>query len=169
MRGEIVSEGPPGADAEVLFLDWISFVMDRMWHVPGTRLRFGLNSILLLLPVVGDVIPTLVSVGILLIGLRSRPVPRIVATRMVLNSLLDASLGWIPLVGDVFDLFFKADTRNVRLLQQYAGQAHEPPSSTWRHWVFVIGVGLGFLCVVGLIVWAGYLLVHMLLTAWRKP
>jgi hypothetical protein len=47
-------------------------------------------------------------------------VPRIVAARMMLNALLDISLGWIPLVGDVFDLYFKADTRNVRLLQQYA-------------------------------------------------
>ena len=49
------------------------------------------------------------------------------AVEDTLNSLLDAGLGWIPVVGDLFDAFFKADTRNVRLLQAYAGRVASPP------------------------------------------
>jgi hypothetical protein len=104
----------------------------------------------MLLPVLGDIIPSLISVVILLVGLNHYRVPRIVATRMVLNTFLDAALGWIPILGDLFDLFFKADTRNVRLLQQYAIPGQGKPPATWRHWVFVIVVLLAFgvLCVL---------------------
>jgi len=130
-------------------LDKLSFVMDRLYQVPGTRLRLGLNTILLLVPVLGDILPSLLSVLILMVGLNHYRVPRIVAARMVLNTCLDAALGWIPILGDLFDLFFKADTRNVRLLQEYAGQGEGRPRATWQHWVFVIGVLLffGALCL----------------------
>lgn len=168
LRGEILSAGAPDPHARALFLDWISFIMDRWFQVPGTRLRFGLNSILLLLPVLGDIIPTLISVAILLVGLRSYQVPRIVAARMVLNSLLDASLGWIPVLGDLFDLFFKADTRNVRLLQEYAGLSEHPPRATWRHWIFVVGVLLCFLIVLALVTWATIALGYWLVGLFRR-
>lgn len=168
LRGEIVSEGGPSPDVKAATLDWISYVMDRLFEIPGTRLRFGLNSLFMLLPVLGDIIPTLVSVGILLIGLRSYRVPRIVAARMVLNSALDASLGWIPIFGDLFDLFFKADTRNVRLLQEYAGVSEHPPRATWRHWLFVIAVLIGFLILIGLIIWASVALVYWLVATLRR-
>ncbi len=143
-------------------LDLISFVMDRLVQVPGTRLRIGLNSLALLLPVFGDVITSLVSVGILVIGLTSYRVPRIVAVRMALNTLLDTSLGWIPVVGDLFDMFFKADTRNVRLLQEYLGHGTRPPRSTWRHWVFVLGLLVAFGVVLALVILGIVALVHLI-------
>ncbi len=152
-EGEVLLAGsepePPGPAA---LLDLISFVMDRLVQVPGTRLRVGLNSLALLLPVFGDVITSLVSVGILVIGLTSYRVPRIVAVRMALNTLLDTSIGWIPVVGDLFDLFFKADTRNVRLLQEYLGRGERPPRPTWRHWAFVLGLLAAFVAVLALII-----------------
>jgi hypothetical protein len=148
LEGEILLP-PRQINSPVEFLDLVSFLMDRCFIVPGTDVRFGLNAIFLLLPVLGDVIPGLVSLGILAIGLHSYRVPRIVAARMVVNSLLDISIGWIPVVGDLFDLWFKADTRNVRLLQQYIGTSAEPPPATWRHWLFVLGViGLTLLVLV---------------------
>jgi hypothetical protein len=119
-------------------LELVSLVMDRLFSVPGTELRFGLNSLLMLVPVLGDTIPTVVSIGILMVAFLHYRVPRIVAVRMVLNSALDASLGWIPVIGDAFDLFFKADTRNVRLLEQYVGTAAPKIRSTWGDWFFVI-------------------------------
>jgi hypothetical protein len=154
--GEIVSSAPTPLES----LDRISFVMDRLFEIPGTRLRLGLNTFLLLLPVLGDIIPSLVSVLILIIGLNHYRVPRIVAARMVLNTILDAALGWIPIVGDLFDLFFKADTRNVRLLQQYAGPTQSTPS-TWHHWLFVV---LVLLCLGALFV--GLVLGAFLLIRW---
>jgi hypothetical protein len=138
-------DSPSGST--LAMLDFISLVMDRWLPVPGTRWRVGLNSLLLLLPVVGDVFSSAVSFGILLVGLGNYRMPRIVAARMVLNTLLDTVLGWIPVVGDVFDFFFKADTRNVRLLQEYLGHAEQTATSLWRHWVFVLSL-LGVLVLV---------------------
>jgi hypothetical protein len=158
-----VTRLPPKQPPPVLeLLDWLSLVMDRAFQVPGTDVRFGLNSLLMLLPVLGDVIPTMVSVAILAVGLRHYRVPRIVAARMMLNSAVDASLGWIPVFGDLFDLWFKADTRNVRLLMQYAGQDAEHPPSTWRHWLFVLAAVAGLLVLVVLLVLGAIGLVRLI-------
>jgi hypothetical protein len=146
-------------------LDGLSLLMDRLFQIPGTRVRFGLNSIFLLLPVLGDVIPTLVSALILAIGLSHHRVPRIVAARMVFNTLLDAALGWIPIFGDLFDLWFKADTRNVRLLMEYASADARRSPSTWRHWLILLGALAGLLLILTLVVLGTIYLVHLLLQA----
>jgi uncharacterized protein DUF4112 len=155
LKGQVLFGPPPGEQPQqpmLALLDLVSFVMDRLVEVPGTKVRVGLNTLLLLLPVVGDAFSSAVSVFILTVGLSVFKVPRIVAARMMMNSLIDASIGWIPVVGDVFNLWFKADTRNVRLLMQYAGKTDAEQPSTWRHWAFVLGMGLGFLLVLSLIV-----------------
>ena len=163
LQGEIVEDEPARPPTQAAVLDLISFIMDRMFQIPGTRTRAGLNAILLFIPILGDIIPALVSAGIVVVGLTNYRVPRIVAARMVLNSLLDITLGWIPVAGDLFDLFFKADTRNVRLLQQYGGWSQEPPPSTWRHWLVVLGMlGLVGLILV-LLVLGGLALVQWLI------
>jgi hypothetical protein len=143
LAAEIIADftrGRSSGQSPLTQLDRLSYVMDRWFAVPGLRLRFGLNTILLLLPVVGDLVPSLVSLAILVIGLKHYRVPRIVAARMMVNVCLDSALGWIPLLGDLFDLFFKADTQNVRLLQEYAGDGHGQQRPLWRHWVFVVSV-----------------------------
>jgi Domain of unknown function (DUF4112) len=159
LRGEIV-EGVPRAASPLEVLDLVSYVMDRCVEVPGTNIRVGLNALLPFLPVLGDIIPAMVSLGILLVGLNHYRVPRIVAARMVLNSLLDIALGWIPLFGDLFDVWFKADTRNVRLLQEYAGTSGPPPRATWRHWLFVVGVVGAAVVIVVLLVLAAAALIE---------
>ena len=145
---------PAAGQSPLARLDRLSYVMDRWFAVPGTRLRFGLNTLLLLLPVFGDLVPSAVSVAILVIGLKHYRVPRIVAARMVANACLDSAVGWIPVVGDLFDLFFKADTQNVRLLQEYAGEGSAQPRALWRHWAFVIVVSL-VLCLVCVLIGLG--------------
>jgi hypothetical protein len=150
LRGEVVSEGGKPPDPLVAFLDFVSFLMDRLVQVPGTKMRVGLNAPLMAFPVLGDIIPSMISFAILAVGLSHYRLPRIVAARMVFNSLLDASLGWIPVVGDLFDVWFKADTRNVRLLQEYAGA--EAPPATWRHWLFLLALLGGFVLLMVLIV-----------------
>jgi hypothetical protein len=162
-EGEVLLAGEPReSPGPAALLDLVSFIMDRLVPVPGTRLRVGLNSLALLLPFLGDVITSLVSVVILVVGLASYRVPRIVAVRMVLNTLLDTSLGWIPIIGDLFDLFFKADTRNVRLLQEYLGHGARPPRPTWRHWAFVLALLAVFVAVLALIVVGLVALVHLI-------
>jgi Domain of unknown function (DUF4112) len=159
LQGEVL-DAPRQINSPVEFLELVSFLMDRCFVLPGTDVRFGLNAIFLLLPVLGDVIPGLVSLGIIAIALHSYRVPRIVAARMVINSLLDISIGWIPVVGDLFDMWFKADTRNVRLLQQYIGTGEEAAPSTWRHWLFVIAVIGGTVLVLVLLVLGVIAFIH---------
>jgi len=134
-----VIERPKETGTLLDFLDLLSFLMDRCFTVPGTQMRFGFNSLLLFVPVAGDALAGMISFLILSVGLSHYRVPRIVATRMVLNSLLDTTMSGIPVVGNLFDVYFKADSRNIRLLKEYVGQGNQQPS-TWRHWLFVVGL-----------------------------
>jgi hypothetical protein len=150
-------------------LDLVSFIMDRMIEVPGTKVRVGLNTLLLLLPIVGDAFSSAISAAILTIGLSVFRVPRIIAVRMMMNSLIDASIGWIPVLGDVFNLWFKADTRNVRLLIEYAGRTEQEPPSIWKHWLFVIGMTLLFLVILTLIGMGAWSLIVLAVRALQAP
>jgi hypothetical protein len=100
-------------------LERLAWLMDRAFHIPGTRIRVGLDAILGLLPVGGDVLTGLVQAGLVLVALRYYKVPKIVAGRMAANVLIDIAVGAIPLLGDLFDVGFKANTRNIRLLDDY--------------------------------------------------
>jgi len=100
-------------------LERLAWLMDRAFHIPGTRIRVGLDAVLGLLPVGGDVLTGLVQAGLVLVALGHYKVPKTVALRMVANVLLDIAVGAIPLLGDLFDIGFKANTRNIRLLDAY--------------------------------------------------
>jgi hypothetical protein len=134
-------------------LDGLSCLMDRCFEVPGSRFRFGINSFLLLLPGLGDAIASMISLFILSIALGHYRVPRIVAARMVINWLLDSAISSLPVVGNLWDVWFKADTRNVNLLRPYVSDEYERPPSTWGHWVFVGGVLLLFVAALALVAW----------------
>src|SRR5262245_11982473 len=131
----------PRKDTALDLLEHISFLMDRVFEVPGSKARFGINSLLLLMPGVGDLIASAISMLILFIGLHHYRVPRIVATRMILNTLVDSVISAIPVVGNLWDVWFKADTRNVNLLREYVARGDtDPTPSTWRHWLVVLSV-----------------------------
>ncbi len=163
LTGVVVNEGGPLAHRTPLeFVEWLSFTMDRMWEIPGTQIRFGVNSLLLLLPGLGDLAAMAVSATILAVALGHYRVPRIVAARMVLNVLLDTLISGIPVIGNVWDVFFKADSRNVRLLREYAGEGGAAPRPMWRHWVFVASVLGAAVLLVALIAAAVALVVAWL-------
>jgi hypothetical protein len=172
LQGEVLFGPAPAHSAQqpmLALLDLVSFVMDRLVEVPGTKVRVGLNTLLLLLPIVGDAFSSAVSAAILTIGLSIFRVPRIIAVRMMMNSLIDASIGWIPVLGDVFNLWFKADTRNVRLLMEYAGRTEREPPPTWKHWLFVIGMALLFLLILTLIGIGAWTLIVLTVRALQAP
>ncbi len=100
-------------------LERLAWLMDRAFQIPGTRIRLGLDALLGLLPVGGDLLTGAVQAGLVLVALRHYKVPKTVAARMVANVLLDTAVGAIPLLGDMFDIGFKANTRNIRLLEAY--------------------------------------------------
>ena len=98
-------------------------VQDELFRIPGTRIRFGLDALIGLIPGAGDVFTSGVSVYVLLEATRMGASPSVIA-RMAGNILLDLLFGAIPLLGDVFDVGWKANVRNVRLLERFAVDPH---------------------------------------------
>lgn len=89
------------------------------YRVPGTDFRFGLDAVIGLVPGIGDFLGMLLGLAVVLEGVR-QGIPRPVLLRMLFNIWLDGAVGSIPLIGDVWDFWFKANRRNLRLLQKYA-------------------------------------------------
>jgi hypothetical protein len=113
-----------------------SALLDSAFRIPGTSLRFGLDPILGLFPGLGDVLTPAFSALLLVHGVRLR-VPRVVLVRMLMNAALDFVLGAVPVVGDLFDIGWKANLRNLALLERHA-RPGIPPST--GDWIFVFGV-----------------------------
>jgi len=118
-------------------LRMVAFIMDNLFTVPGTKLKFGLDPILGLIPGLGDTSSAFVSC--LSIGLAAKEgIPRIALVRMALNVILNALGGAIPGLGDLFSLWFKSNQRNYELLLKYTSQKN--PASTRADWMFVISL-----------------------------
>ena len=120
------STSPLPSAAVARNLERVAWLMDRAVRIPGTKITLGLDALLGLLPIGGDVLTGFVQAGLVLVALKHYHVPKSVAARMVGNVLLDITVGAIPLVGDVFDVVFKANTANLRLLEPYRGNRDAP-------------------------------------------
>lgn len=119
-------------------------LLDEAVTIPGTRIGLGLDAVLGLVPGVGDTAGLVLSAGIVMQAARLG-VGGSVLARMVMNVAIDAVVGAIPFVGDLFDVGWKANVRNVRLLQE----ALAAPGATRRASALVVaGVALGLLAIV---------------------
>ena len=98
-------------------IERLAITMDAAIRIPGTRIRFGADSLIGLVPGVGDFAGAGVS-AYLIWEARRLGLPGSVISRMVANAAVDAFIGSVPLVGDVFDLFYKANMRNVLLMRR---------------------------------------------------
>ena len=97
----------------------IAHYMDDLFTVPGTERRVGLDPLVGLVPGLGDAAGAVATAGLVIDGIRYR-VPFVVLLRMAFNLVLDMTIGAIPLLGDAFDFFFRANIRNERLMQKSA-------------------------------------------------
>lgn len=132
-------------------LDKLSWWLDQSFRVPGTRFRFGLDALIGLVPFAGDA----VGLGLSLWVMREAHqcgAPRPLLLRMGGNALMDALAGFVPVVGDVFDFFFKANRRNAELLREHLDLQLQPPPRSAR-WIRLVA---GLLAAAGL-----YLLFRM--------
>ncbi|HTZ03778.1 MAG TPA: DUF4112 domain-containing protein [Xanthobacteraceae bacterium] len=99
-------------------LDLLATAFDTAFILPGTNVRFGVESLLRLVPGVGDALASLLSFY-LLYEARRLGVPRLLLARMLGNVLLEGTVGLVPVAGDAFDVFFRANRRNVALLRTH--------------------------------------------------
>ena len=141
--------GRRSASLEPLFR-WLALIMDNFLRVPGTKLRFGLDPIIGLLPGIGDVTSAIIS-AVAFVHAARCGVPKILLARLAMNILINELVGIIPGLGDAFSFWFKSNVRNYELLRRYSAA---PARSRRSDWIFVIAVlGLLFAIVcAGLIV-----------------
>lgn len=136
-------------------LETLSTYLDGLFKVPGTTWRFGLDSLIGLIPNVGDITTSLVSFYILIAGVRYG-VPKITLVRMAFNIGLDYLVGTIPFFGDAFDFFWKANQQNMDLIRTRGkGQGH----GTTGDYVFVfLIIGILLAVLVGSILLSLFIL-----------
>jgi hypothetical protein len=132
-------------------------LLDTAFELPIVGWRIGLDPIIGLIPGVGDAITTVISLYIVVSALKLGA-PRIVVARMLVNVLIDALLGAVPIVGDVFDLWFKANARNLALFERslIGGQSGRR-GTHWSDWLVVALAVLALGLVVAGAAWLSYL------------
>lgn len=127
------------------FIKLISRLLDTFFVIPGTRIRFGLEPIIGLIPFLGDQVTALISAALLYRSVQHR-LPKIALVRMALNIFINAIVGMVPIVGDIFVLWYKPNIRNYRILQRYAGQTTAVTGGDW--WFVSILIGSTFFLIV---------------------
>ena len=134
-------------------LDLLSHVLDDFIRIPGTSIRFGLDGIVGFIPGVGDLIGGIASC-IIIIAAWTRGVSYVTVSRMVANVAIEVVVGSVPVLGDMFDIAWRANRRNYALL---TGSVYEPRRYTAQSWLF-----LACLCLV----LAALVLLPILLLTW---
>ena len=116
-------------DEEFPVLADLAFLLDSRWRIPGVGLRFGVDAVAGLLPVVGDVAAASISAYIIWKAHRLGASKAMLA-KMAGLVAIDTTVGAVPILGSLFDLFFKANNANVRMLRRHLaqkGRALPPP------------------------------------------
>jgi hypothetical protein len=134
--------------------------MDDLFRIPVLGWRFGLDALIGLIPGFGDTASSLVSFYILVNAVRYR-VPKITLLRMGLNFGIDYAVGSLPVVGDLFDAWWKSNQRNLDLLRKRATvSAEEAKAGSASDWLFVGGIILG---LIGLAVASAFISFYLLI------
>jgi hypothetical protein len=150
-------------------LELLAQWMDSVFEIPGLGIRFGLDAIVGLIPGVGDTLTSLASLYILNAA-RRYGVPRVTMARMALNIAIDYICGAVPILGDAFDVYWKANIKNVELLRRHVRVSKtEERRARVGDWLFVGALMLGLIAVLAtsvvvawwMIVAIAHLIVHV--------
>ncbi len=140
------------------FAHWL----DSQFAIPGTNIRFGLDAILGLFPAIGDFLPAIASLYILF-SASKYGVPRSTLVRMAANIAFDYVAGAVPVAGDVFDVFWKANDRNAALLAKHVNAAPEEQRKVQRDdRLFVFAIAAGLMAILGISIAASWFGLYML-------
>lgn len=117
----------------------VSRLLDSAMEVPGTSIRVGLDPILGLFPGLGDLVSPLFTIGMLWQA-RELGIPRVIQLRMVFNVAIDSLFGMVPILGDLFDVAWRANDRNMVLLDRHAREEHPASPGDWLFVAAMIAV-----------------------------
>lgn len=145
----------PGRAGDPL-MELVARLMDTLFVIPGTSIRFGLDPIIGLIPGIGSPLSAFVSL-VMIARSAQQGVPNVVLARMAMNVLINAVLDGIPVVGDAASVFYRSNQKNYELLQKHAGTRKK---ATLKDWLFVLGLMLGVtlfvvIMIVGLVTVVG--------------
>ena len=126
LDGEVILPGGETREAALRRVDALARLMDSAFVIPGVNLRVGLDSLVGLVPGVGDAVTTMVGAYIVYEA-RRLGLPKRKIARMIGNVAADTAIGAIPFAGDVFDVFFKANERNLRIIHEHLGTPKRGP------------------------------------------
>ncbi|MGH7216970.1 MAG: DUF4112 domain-containing protein [Nitrospiraceae bacterium] len=129
----------PQREALVATAELLAKILDTTVKIPGTPFYVGLDPLLGLIPGLGDMIANLIGTVILILAARLQ-VPRVVMARMSLNLLINGTIGAIPILGDLFSVWFRSHARNAVLLRE---AATKPDRSNQGDWLYVAGIIVG--------------------------
>ena len=138
-------EGPVRDDANDV--RQLARLLDSAVRIPGTNIRVGLDALLGLIPGIGDAVGAALS-GYIVLAAAKLGLPKSVLARMVLNLGIDTAVGAVPILGDLFDVAFRANTRNIALIDA-AMQA--PRETRKRSRMIVAGVVAAMLAMLAVV------------------
>src|SRR6185312_932019 len=144
---EIILPGKRRAPYEITDaqLEHLASLLDDVFRVPGTNLRFGLDPLIGLIPGLGDFVTGAMSF-LIIYGAWQRGLPRVTMARMFTNIAVDSLLGIIPVAGDAFDVAWKSNRMNYNLLMRAKGGIK--PSHSVRDWLFLGALALGMVALI---------------------
>ena len=126
-----------------------AWLLDNSIRIPGTSIKMGLDSLISLIPGIGDITGGALSSYILLQAVNTGVSPIVIA-RMAVNIVLDMLIGMIPLIGDIFDISFKANLRNIELMTSYF---NSPQEAVKRNTISIVIISISLISALVIIVW----------------
>ena len=145
---------------KIKWLDTVSAFLDNKFKIPGTETRFGLDFIIGLVPGAGDIASFGISSVLVLTMVRYGASGRVIL-QMLWNILLDTTVGAIPILGDIFDLYYKSNRRNFELLKKHYGEGAYQGNGLWIVIIVLI-------ILVSLFIGVVYLVAKLIAFSWSS-
>lgn len=136
---------------DLKWLDTVSDLLDTRYRIPGTNIRFGADFLLGLIPGAGDALTFGIS-GLLVLVMARKGASGMVLFKMIGNIVLDVIVGTIPILGDLFDLGYKANRRNLHLMEEHYKEGRQQ-GSAWGPVILVALVLLGLFVLTIFVIW----------------
>ena len=150
---------PPSKGLDDASLNLLASLLDDVFRIPGTTIRFGLDPLIGLVPGIGDLITSAASF-LIIFSAWQRRLPRVTVARMMANVAIDTVLGTFPFFGDIFDTAWKSNRKNLNLLQR--ATLSDSHRQDWRDWLFLLGLVVLMGVLIAIPILALWGVIHLL-------